>query len=297
MSAWPLPALVLTAGLGTRLRPLSDVRAKPALPVGDDPLVCRVLRQLSAQGVQDAILNLHHLPATIARVVGDGRQLGVRVRYAWEQPGPLGSAGSIRHALPLIEADTLLVVNGDTLCDLPLRPLAEAHARAGALATLGVMPHPAAGKYGGVVVDDAHAVTGFRGKAHWTSTWHFPGIQVVHRSVFAPLPDNEVAESIGTVYPALIAARPGSVRAFVHPGTFHDIGTVDDYVATCAELAGDADGNVVDASANVHASATLTRTIVWAGGRVGADCRLTRCVVTDRGVVPAGTHADGQVFV
>src|SRR5690606_6912179 len=77
MSAWPLPALVLTAGLGTRLRPLTDVRAKPALPVGNEALVCRVLRQLAAQGVRQAVLNLYHLPATIAAEVGDGRQLGL----------------------------------------------------------------------------------------------------------------------------------------------------------------------------------------------------------------------------
>ena len=73
-----LPALLLTAGLGTRLRPLSSVRAKPAVPVAGEPLVRRILGWLSSQGVRDVVLNLHHLPETICAVVGDGADLGVR---------------------------------------------------------------------------------------------------------------------------------------------------------------------------------------------------------------------------
>ena len=87
-----IPALVLTAGLATRLRPLSLVRAKAALPVAGQPLVVRILRWLRAGGVTDVVLNLHHLPETLTRIVGDGQDLGVRVRYSWETP-VLGSAG------------------------------------------------------------------------------------------------------------------------------------------------------------------------------------------------------------
>ena len=84
------PALVLTAGLGTRLRPLTLVRAKPAVPIAGEPLVRRIIRWLRATGVSDLVLNLHHLPETIASVVGDGTDLDVRVRYSWEQPAGTG---------------------------------------------------------------------------------------------------------------------------------------------------------------------------------------------------------------
>jgi NDP-sugar pyrophosphorylase family protein len=87
-----IPALVLTAGLATRLRPLSLVRAKAALPVAGEPLACRILRSLGAAGVTDAVLNLHHLPHTLTSLVGDGTGTGLRVRYSWEVP-VLGSAG------------------------------------------------------------------------------------------------------------------------------------------------------------------------------------------------------------
>ena len=78
------PALVLTAGLATRLRPLSFLRAKAALPIGDQVIVQRILRWLAGHGVRDAVLNLHHLPHTITRIIGDGTADGVRVRYSWE---------------------------------------------------------------------------------------------------------------------------------------------------------------------------------------------------------------------
>ena len=74
-------ALVLTAGLGTRLRPLTDVRAKPAIPVAGEPMIRRILAWLVSQGIDDLVLNLHHRPETLTARVGDGRDLGARVRY------------------------------------------------------------------------------------------------------------------------------------------------------------------------------------------------------------------------
>ncbi|PYQ75170.1 MAG: hypothetical protein DMG04_08055 [Acidobacteria bacterium] len=113
-------ALVLTAGLGTRLRPLTNVRAKPAIPVAGEPMIRRIIGWLAANGVSHVVLNLHHLPETLTAVVGDGGDLGVRVRYSWEQPRVLGSAGGPRQTLPLLDGDALLIVNGDTLTDLRL---------------------------------------------------------------------------------------------------------------------------------------------------------------------------------
>src|SRR5206468_1994480 len=76
-------AIVLTAGLGTRLQPLTGVRAKPAIPVAGEPMIRRIVRWLASEGVTDLVLNLHHLPETLTSVVGDGADLGVRARYSW----------------------------------------------------------------------------------------------------------------------------------------------------------------------------------------------------------------------
>src|SRR5438876_8071852 len=104
----PRQALVLTAGLGTRLRPLTDVRAKPAIPVAGEPLVRRIIAWLAANGVTELVLNLHHLADTLTVQVGDGSDLSARVRYSWEQPAILGSAGGPRQALAIIGAATFL---------------------------------------------------------------------------------------------------------------------------------------------------------------------------------------------
>ena len=136
------PALVLTAGLGTRLRPLSSLRAKPALPVAGTPLIARILTWLAAKGVRDVILNLHHLPATITAIVGDGTGFGLSVRYSWEQP-LLGSGGGPRRAFSLVDGDALLVVNGDTLTDVDVRALWDWHRQSRCRRHDGGGPQPA----------------------------------------------------------------------------------------------------------------------------------------------------------
>ncbi|WP_396624190.1 sugar phosphate nucleotidyltransferase [Luteitalea sp.] len=308
MTAWPPPALVLTAGLGTRLRPLTDLRAKPVMPVGDDTLVGIILRRLASEGITDAVLNLHHLPETIAREVGDGSQYGLRVRYSWEQPVVLGSAGGPRHALPLIDGDTLLIVNGDTLCDIPLRAVWDAHVAHDAQVTMGLMPHPAPGRYGGVTMDVPvpapgprtpaarcpqladGVVTGFVPRSSSAPSVHFPGVQIVQRSVLADLADHVPAESVAGIYPRLMATHPGAVRGVVFDARFDDVGTVDDYRRTCRAQAADAQGNVIAHTATVAPSATLRHCIVWPGAHVPADCVLDGVIVTGAHPLPQGTH-------
>jgi len=100
-----------------------------AIPVAGIPMVERIVRWLATAGIDDIVLNLHALPDTITSVVGDGRHLGVRARYSWEQPFVLGSAGGPRQALDIVGVETFLIVNGDTLTDLPLAPLVAATAQ------------------------------------------------------------------------------------------------------------------------------------------------------------------------
>src|SRR5262245_58094642 len=149
-----VPALVLTAGLATRLRPLSFVRAKAALPVAGTPLIHRILRSLKSAGVQDVVLNLHHLPHTLTTLLGDGSEVGLRVRYSWEVP-VLGSAGGPKRAIPLLanpesqlpNPGTFLILNGDTLTDIDPRSVVDDHLRSGALVTMAVVPNNEPDKY------------------------------------------------------------------------------------------------------------------------------------------------------
>ena len=299
------PALVLTAGLGTRLRPLTYVRAKGAVPVNGEPLVLRVARWLAAQGICDQVYNLHHLPSTIAACLGDGGALGVRVRYSWEQP-VLGSAGGPRRALPLLTdegAERFLLVNGDTLTDVDLAALTEYHERSGAQVTMALIPNPAPDKYGGVLVSPAGHVTGFTRPGTPGESFHFIGAQVAEAGVFAGLADGVPSESVGSLYPALMRQSPGSVAAFVSAATFRDIGTAGDCLRTSLELA-DREGNrLVSSSARIDPNAVVERTAVWDDVIVGRGATLRECIVADGtrippgvryeqcAIVPAGAHA------
>ncbi|MCA1584363.1 MAG: NTP transferase domain-containing protein, partial [Acidobacteria bacterium] len=221
------PALVLTAGLGTRLQPLSSARAKAALPVGGDVLIRRILRWLRRAGVTRVVVNLHHRPETITRRLGDGRDLDVEVRYSWEDP-VLGSAGGPRRALPLLDADRFFIVNGDTLTDVDIGAVRLAHEQSGALVTMAVVPGDTA-RYGGVLVRGNGHVTGFswgNSRSPLLSTtapaapaapvsYHFIGVQAVDARAFAEVPDGERSETVGSLYPSLIAKAVGSVRAYV----------------------------------------------------------------------------------
>jgi NDP-sugar pyrophosphorylase family protein len=231
-------ALVLAAGLGTRLRPLTDLCAKPAIPVAGEPLIRRIVRWLAAHDVNDLVVNLHYLPHTLTAVLGDGSDLSVRVRYSWEQPQILGSAGGPRLALDIIGGDSFIIVNGDTLTDVDVRALVGAHRRSDALVTLALVPNREPEKYGGAIMKDDGTVTGFvaRGPSA-KGSYHFIGVQMVHAEVFRQLAPGQPAPSIGGLYDALIAAHPGSIRGYVSDAAFWDIGTPEDYAQTSAALA------------------------------------------------------------
>jgi mannose-1-phosphate guanylyltransferase len=293
-------ALVLTAGLGTRLRPLSLARAKAALPVAGVPLAVRILRWLAASGVREAVLNLHYRPETIAREVGDGAGTGLRVRYSWEQP-LLGSAGGPRRALSILDADRFFLINGDTLTDVPLETVASAHDRSGALVTLALIPNPRPNHYGGVIVEEGfvRAFTNPEPREPQEPSFHFIGVQVVEAHVFAAVPNDRPSSSVGWLYPSLIEARPDAVGAFVCDASFDDIGTPADYLETSLRVAG-AEGRTsalrgVDCT--IDPASRISRSVLWDRVHVGAGAELAECIVADDVVIPAGARFERQAII
>jgi mannose-1-phosphate guanylyltransferase len=297
-SAWPPDALLLTAGVGSRLHPLTLVRAKPAVPLAGVPLITRILRACAAAGLSRVVLNLHHRPETIARVAGDGSDLGLRLRYSWEQP-VLGSAGGPRHALPLLDGDPYLLLNGDTLATVDLRALWAHHREHDALVTMALIPNPEPARFGGVLVDADGWITGFCRRGDRRPNYHFFSAQVVARSVFAGLPDNVPTESVLRVYPQMLAATPRRLRAFICDAPFIEVGTPADYRRVHERLAVD-DGVspwTTGARAAIDPTARLDRTILWDDVTIGAGVVLERCVVADRVRVPDGLHAADACLV
>lgn len=287
-------AILLAAGLGTRLAPLSHVRAKAALPVAGTPIIRRQLAWLAAAGVRRVVVNLHHLPATITGLVGHGVDLGLDVRYSWE-PLVLGSGGGPRRAFDLLDAERAFVVNGDTLTDLDLGALAAGHDRHRPLVTLASTPEARAGynalavdalgRFAGVTragVAPAPHVAGFRHV-------HFIGVQVVERRAFAAVSPDQPCETLTHVYPGLCADEPGAVRVHAASVVFHDIGTPADYLSTVRTLAA-AEGRALDRGrrAHVDATAAVHDSVLWDDVTVGPRARVRGSVLADGVVLPPG---------
>jgi NDP-sugar pyrophosphorylase family protein len=284
----PTHALLLTAGLGTRLHPLTTVRAKPAVPVAGEPLARHIIQSLVSSGVTDVTLNLHHLPQTLTRVVGDGSDLGARIHYSWEHPVVLGSAGGPRQALDIVAADSFFLVNGDTLTDAPLEQLWRAHAGTDALVTLALVPNHAPLRYGGVRLSDDGVVTDVVARgADAVGSCHFIGLQIASRQAFLDLPSGRPANSIGEHYAHLMAARRGSIRGVLLQADFWDIGTVTDYWQTSRALSAGVPippGRDCD----VARSASVTGSILWDAVTIGDDAVVDECIVTDGVSIPPG---------
>ncbi len=290
LSRWP--ALVLTAGLGTRLQPLSSVRAKPALPVAGTPLVTRILAWLRRAGIERVVLNLHHRPDSITTLVGDGSRLGLDVRYSWET-NVLGSAGGPARAIPLLESDRFLIVNGDTLADVNLQAIADQHVDTNAQVTMALVNGREG--YNGVIGDGNGIVRGF-GKQ--PGAFHFIGIQAVNASVFAGVSPDLKSETVHGIYPSLIAQRPEAIRVFKTDAEFFDIGSPRDYLETAVTIAA-REGRPLDRGAGcvVAPDAALTNTILWDRVHVGAGAELIGCIVADDVVVPPGTKVSRASLV
>lgn len=292
-----IPALILTAGLGTRLRPLSYVRAKGALPLAGEPLARRILRWLHAAGVRDAVLNLHHLPHTLTRAIGDGSDIDMRVRYSWEVP-VLGSAGGPRRALPLLQPRdnatdrSFLIVNGDTLTDVNITALVADHRSSGALVTMAVIPNAEPEKYGGVTADAEGRFTGFVPRGSTEPSFHFIGVQAAEPRAFESVPANTPYE-VRTLYTALAAAELGSIRILQTDAGFLDIGTPADYLNTALLIAARDGVSAVSARTRVDFGASVEQSVLWDDVVVQEGAMLKECVVADGAVIPADTSWHG----
>jgi mannose-1-phosphate guanylyltransferase len=293
------PALVLTAGLATRLQPLSSVRAKAALPVAGSPLITRILQWLRAAGIERVVLNLHHRADSITRIVGDGSGLGLQVRYSWETE-ILGSAGGPARAIPLLQSDRFLIVNGDTLAEVDLQALASRHVDTNAQVTMAVID--ADPRYNAIAANEAGIVTAFPNQTSGTTgtagRFHFIGVQAVNASVFAGVSPDTKSETVHGIYPRLIEQKPEAVRVFRSGPEFFDIGSPRDYLDTAITLAG-REGRPLDRGRDcrIGEGAVLTDTILWDRVTIGEGARLDACVAADDVVVPAGAKLSQSSLV
>lgn len=265
--------MVLAAGLGTRLRPLTDRCAKPLVPVGDRPALAHVLDRLRAAGVRRLVVNAHHRAGDVRAFARGQPELAVS-----EERDLLGTAGGIEHAGPMLGPGDVLVWNGDILADLDARALLAAHDAGGAAATLVVQPLEAG--QGRVGLDADGRVVRLRDRRFGPEArcGQFLGIHVLSAELRACLPRGAAGLIEDVLVPAL--ARGAVVRAFAFEGPWHDIGTVASYLAANrAWLDARNLASWTGPGARVAAGVRLERSIVGAGARVEGEGALSGAVV------------------
>lgn len=231
-------AMVLAAGRGTRLRPLTDTTPKPLLPVAGRPFLDHILEFLRAGGVQEVVLNLHHLGQRIEQHLGDGARFGLRVQYSWEDP-ILDTGGGIKRAEPFLADAPFVVVNGDSLLELRLAEVVARHRAGGAIATMVVRPDPDAARYGLVELDGADRVRRVTGQPPDAPgplrPFMFPGVHIFEPAIFGWMDAGTAFGVTRVTYPRLLAAGV-PVQGCVTSARWVNIDTPQALAAADAEL-------------------------------------------------------------
>ena len=221
-----MKAMILAAGRGTRLAPLTDTTPKPMLPLAGRPLIEWQVMALAAAGVSDIVINLHHLGEQIADHLGDGRRYGVNIRYSRESE-LLETGGGILNALPLLQksssqSETFWLLNGDIFTDFRFNRLPQSLPE-GDRAHLVLTPTPAHRSTGDFECTDGRITR--RG-----DTYVYCGIAALSPTLFEGQQTSHF--SLRDLYFESIS--PGRIGAQIHTGEWHDIGTLAQYEALLA---------------------------------------------------------------
>jgi mannose-1-phosphate guanylyltransferase len=241
-------AMILAAGLGTRLRPLTYLMPKPVAPVLNRPIVARIAELLGEYGFGDVVTNLSYLPEQIREVLGDGSEFGLSITYS-EEPEPLGTAGGVGKVRDFLsETESFLIISGDALTDIDLGAMRKAHeanVAGGAIATLATKRVDDTTQFGVAITDADGRIQGFQEKpdpAEALSDLANCGIYMFRREIFDHFPPEDHRSPAGDedqppgfvdwaldVFPALL---DGDVPFQSHEidAYWNDIGSVDEFV-------------------------------------------------------------------
>ncbi len=229
-----MKAMILCAGLGTRLRPLTERWPKPALPFLGQPLFRYHLAVLRAAGVTAVGINTHHLPDTMAQVArAECERVGLPLHVVHE-PVIQGTGGGIRGLRDFLAGDDFIIFNGDILFPVDLRPVVASHRASGAAATMVLLPMPENEKYAAVETDargQVRRIAGHGPGGEGLTPWHFTGVHVMSPRVFEFMTPSGPEDINRDVYVRMmqagLAIRGEEVRAY-----WSDLGTPSRYLST-----------------------------------------------------------------
>ncbi len=297
-----MKAMILAAGLGTRLRPLTLEIAKPAVPLLGKPLVVRLIEKLAGEGVSDFRLNLHHLPGSLEAVFRNPRWGGLPVSFSYEAE-ILGTAGGLKANESFLRDGTFLMANADIVMDFSLREAIAFHRKHAALATMILYPQEPPFRYFPVRIDREGRLRNFKGMCPGgdlrPETYVFTGVHILEPRIFRYIPDGRFCEINDEVYPAALAQGE---RIFGYPvkGYWNDLGDPARYLGAQKDLLlreGSTSHTCLSADARIADSATVgpfvsagdgcviepggrvEDSILWENVRIKSNAVVRHCVI------------------
>ena len=292
-------AIVLSAGYGTRLWPLTEDRTKPAIPILGKPLVGYVAEYLASYGIDEIVVNLHHRPDSVRRALGDGSRFGVKLHYV-EEPVILGTSGALDNTREFFERETFVVVNGKIITDIDLSAALETHRRTNALATLVLLPNTRRERFSVVEVEDGRVKAFGRMPADnetGAAPLMFTGIHILEPRILDYVPRGVFSDSVIDVYPHAMA-KGETIAAHVASGKWRELSTLKRYLDISIELLKET-GKPYVAGVNsvLSENASVIDSVLWDDVRVGAGARINKAVLADDVIIPDGAVIENAVVV
>ncbi len=272
--------LVLAAGLGTRLFPLTLFRAKPAIPFLNRPIITYSLDGLRHAGASQILVNLHHLPDTVLTAVGAAPD----VLFSWE-PAVLGTAGAIGKLRKSLENETLVLCNGKIYFEQDLAEVIRFHEENRNWVTLVLVPYRGNEPFSPVSIDQEGNIVGFglRGTPETELRYIFTGVHVLSPEVFDFIPEGP-CDTVRDVYPRLMADKR-RVRAFVSQASWSEISTPERYLSETMRVLTSRQQSVLSAD---PLDASARGVVAGQQVQIGADCRLENSIIWDNVVIGSG---------
>lgn len=282
-------AVVLVGGFGTRLRPLTYTTPKPLLPIANVRQLEHLIAHLGTAGITDVVLALGFKPEPFFEAFPEGVCAGVTLHYAVE-PEPYDTAGAIAFAARDAQiSDTFVVMNGDIMCDVDVASLVKFHKDHGAQGTLHLTPVDDPSQFGVVEVDDNGWVQRFVEKpapGETTSSVINAGTYVLEPSVLDRIPANTKVSIERVVFPEMV--RDKCLAAMATDDYWIDTGRPDTYLQANLDLIDGTRSMILSSvgpNAVIDSSASITRSVIGEGARIGRDCVVVDSVILAHAIV------------
>lgn len=299
-----MKAMILAAGLGTRLRPLTEMKPKALMPVANRPVLARNIEYLISHGIMEIVVNAHHHARQIVDYLKHGASFGIDIEVKVE-PEILGTGGGIKNAEDFWDKEPFFVINSDILTDIDLAAVYRIHQTSGSLVTL--VLHDCE-PYNQIQIDEQWNIVDIA-KANTPGRYAFTGIHVIDPEVLSHIPQGVFSDVI-ECYRQLIRMEKPLRACLVQGHYWRDIGSIQSYLEANRELSGSS--FVIGPGCTMDASVTLTdwgvigenthlgknvevkRSVLWEGVTVKESMKVVDAVVTSGHVVDRDMY--GEVF-